>query len=72
MIFGLVLGYLEGRKQTDILVAALTASFIFASGFVKTIALYVVQNWGVSEFMMPMVTAAVFLPFLGIFFYLPT
>jgi hypothetical protein len=70
MIFGLVLGYLEGRKQTDILVAALTASFIFASGFVKTIALYVVQNWGVSEFMMPMVTAAVFLPFLGIFFYL--
>ncbi|WP_373548884.1 DUF5690 family protein [Haliscomenobacter sp.] len=67
MIYGLVLGFLEGRKQTDILVAALTASFIFASGFVKTIGLYVMQNWGVSEFYMPMVTAGLFIPAIAVF-----
>ena len=67
MIYGLVLGFLEGRRQTDILVAALTASFIFASGFVKTIGLYVMQNWGVSEFYMPMVTAGLFIPAIAVF-----
>lgn len=67
MIYGLVLGFLEGRRQTDILVASLTASFIFASGFVKTIGLYVMQNWGVSEFYMPMVTAGLFIPAIAIF-----
>jgi MFS family permease len=67
MIYGLVLGFLEGRRQTDILMAALTASFIFASGFVKTIGLYVMQNWGVSEFYMPMVTAGLFIPAIAVF-----
>lgn len=67
MIYGLVLGFLEGRRQTDILVASLTASFIFASGFVKTIGLYVMQNWGVSEFYMPMVTAGLFIPAIAVF-----
>ncbi|AEE47946.1 DUF5690 family protein [Haliscomenobacter hydrossis] len=67
MIYGLVLGFLEGRRQTDILVASLTASFIFASGFVKTVGLYVMQNWGISEFHMPMVTAALFIPAIAVF-----
>ncbi len=67
MIYGLVLGFLEGRRQTDVLMAALTASFIFASGFVKTIGLYVMQNWGVSEFYMPMVTAGLFIPAIAVF-----
>lgn len=69
MIYGLVLGYLEGRRQTDVLVAALTASFIFASGFVKTVGLTVL-NWGVSEFYMPLYTALLFLPFMAFFLFL--
>ncbi len=69
MIYGLVLGYLEGRKQTDVLVAALTASFIFASGFVKTVGLTVL-GWGVSEFYMPLYTALLFLPFMAIFLFM--
>jgi hypothetical protein len=69
MIYGLVLGYLEGRKQTDVLVAALTASFIFASGFVKTVGLTVL-GWGVSEFYMPLYTALLFLPFMAFFLFL--
>ena len=66
LIYGIMLGFLEGRKQTDALVAGLTASFIFASGFVKTVALTVRANWGVSEFWLPFVTGALFvLPLLA-------
>jgi len=61
MVYGTVLGFLEGRRQTDALVAGLTASFIFASGFVKTVALTVRGAWGVSEFWLPFVTGALFI-----------
>ncbi|OIN57454.1 DUF5690 family protein [Arsenicibacter rosenii] len=65
MVYGVVLGFLEGRKQTDALVAGLTASFIFASGFVKTVALTIKTSWGVTEFWLPFVTGSLFvLPML--------
>ena len=65
MVYGTMLGFLEGRKQTDGLVAGLTASFIFASGFVKTVALTIKADWGVSEFWLPFVTGCLFvLPML--------
>ncbi len=65
MVYGVVLGFLEGRRQTDALVAGLTASFIFASGFVKTVALTIRRDWGVSEFWLPFVTGLLFvLPLL--------
>ncbi|WP_428667982.1 DUF5690 family protein [Runella sp.] len=64
MVYGTVLGFLEGRRQTDALVAGLTASFIFASGFVKTIGKTLLNN-GVSEFWMPFTTGLLFaLPLL--------
>lgn len=69
MIYGLVLGFLEGRRQTDILVTGLTASFIFASGFVKDVGLTVL-DWGVTEFFMPVVTALLFLPFMSLFLWM--
>ena len=66
MVYGITLGFLEGRRQTDALVAGLTASFIFASGFVKAVALTIKSDWGVSEFWLPFVTGALFvLPMLG-------
>lgn len=37
LFYGVILGFLEGRKNTDLLVAALTASFIIGSGFAKKI-----------------------------------
>ncbi|CCH54569.1 hypothetical protein BN8_03751 [Fibrisoma limi BUZ 3] len=65
MVYGIMLGFLEGRRQTDALVAGLTASFIFASGFVKTVALTLRAEWGVSEFWLPFVTGSLFvLPML--------
>ncbi len=71
MVYGMVLGFLEGRKQTDALVAGLTGSFIFASGFVKTVALTIHQSWGVSEYWLPFVTGSLFvLPLLGSVFAL--
>ncbi|AUD06215.1 DUF5690 family protein [Spirosoma pollinicola] len=60
MVYGTMIGFLEGRKQTDGLVAGLTASFIFASGFVKTVALTIRADWGVSEFWLPFVTGMLF------------
>ncbi|WP_460981493.1 DUF5690 family protein [Spirosoma fluminis] len=66
MVYGIMLGFLEGRRQTDALVAGLTASFIFASGFVKTVALTIKSSWGVSEFWLPFVTGSLFvLPMLA-------
>ncbi|GAB3780944.1 DUF5690 family protein [Spirosoma horti] len=65
LVYGTMLGFLEGRRQTDGLVAGLTASFIFASGFVKTVALTIRADWGVSEFWLPFVTGSLFvLPML--------
>lgn len=65
MVYGTMIGFLEGRRQTDGLVAGLTASFIFASGFVKTVALTIRADWGVSEFWLPFVTGMLFvLPML--------
>lgn len=62
MIFGLIMAYLEGRRQTELLTAALCASFIVASGFVKSVGQWLMQSWGLSEFQMPMVAGLLFLP----------
>ncbi|WP_372717265.1 DUF5690 family protein [Novipirellula sp.] len=62
MVFGLVLGYLEGRKQTEALSAALCASFIIASGVVKSVGRWLIQDFGISEFQMPMIVGLLFFP----------
>lgn len=65
MVWGLVFSYLEGRKLTEILGAGLSISFIFSSGFVKTVGAWVMLDWGVSNFWMPFVTGMLFaLPLL--------
>jgi hypothetical protein len=53
LFYGVILGFLEGRKSTDILVAALTASFIVGSGFAKSVGNWVLQNLTTDEFRMP-------------------
>lgn len=60
MIWGIVFSYIEGRKFTDILGVVLSASFIVSSGVVKSVGLFVMNSWGVSEFWMPSVTGAFF------------
>ncbi|REG90423.1 DUF5690 family protein [Algoriphagus antarcticus] len=62
MVFGLVFSYLEGRKNTELLAAALSATFIFSTGFVKTVGLWLMQDFGVGEFIMPFLTGLLFFP----------
>lgn len=60
MVFGLVLGFLEGRRQTEALSAALCASFIISSGVVKSVGRWLIEDWQVSEYTMPMLTGLIF------------
>lgn len=59
MVWGLVFGFLEGRRTSDLLGAGLCVSFIVASGFVKSVGKWVMEA-GVSEPWMPTVTGAIF------------
>lgn len=61
MIWGLVFSFLEGRRNTELLGAGLSVSFIFSSGFVKSIGKYLMLEFGVSEFAMPFWTGMVFI-----------
>ncbi len=60
MIWGFVFGWLEGRRTTEVLVAMLSASFILASGAVKSIGALAL-GLGISETWMPAATAALFI-----------
>ena len=68
MVWGMVFGYLEGRKFTEVLGASLSVSFIFSGGFAKTIGGFIMRDWGVNEFWMPFVAACLF--FLPLLFFL--
>jgi hypothetical protein len=71
MIWGIIFSYVEGRRATDFIGAALSVSFIFSSGFVKTTAGYIQQQFHVSEFWIPFLTGLVFaLPLLIAVYFL--
>jgi hypothetical protein len=70
MIWGIIFSYVEGRQTTDFIGAALSVSFIFSSGFVKTVAEFVKIHFGVTEFWIPFVTGLVFAIPLIVFVYL--
>lgn len=61
MVWGLVFGFLEGRRTTELLGAVLATSFIFASGLAKTVGKSMMLYAGVSETWMPFVAGAVFI-----------
>jgi len=67
LFYGTILGFLEGRRVTDLLVAVLTASFIVGSGFAKSIGKWVMDSLEVSEFWMPFVSGAIMLVPIGVF-----
>lgn len=64
LIWGLVFSYIEGRRASELLGAILCASFIVSSGLVKSVAAWLVTDWGVSEWWMPAATGALFVPLL--------
>jgi hypothetical protein len=75
MVFGLVLGFLEGRRATEALAAGLCASFILADGVTKSVGSYLLVM-GVNEFWMPFGAGAVFtvplLIFVGMLTKIPS
>lgn len=70
MIWGVIFSYVEGRKATDFIGAALAVSFIFSSGFVKSVAKWLVIDFHASEQWLPFATGLVFLLPLLFFVFL--
>ncbi len=64
MIWGIVFSFLEGRRNTELLGAGMSASFIVASGLVKAVGKALVENYGISEFWMPFLAGLLFVPTL--------
>lgn len=65
MVFGLVLGCLEGRRVSEVLTAGLCASFIVADGAMKSVGAWLLAC-GVSEDWMPAAAGAMFLAPLAV------
>lgn len=61
IIFGLVFGFLEGRKTTEIMGAVLASSFIFGSGIAKFVGKLLLQNFNIAEKWMPFVAGGIFI-----------
>lgn len=70
LVWGMVFGYLEGRRSTEVLGAGLSVSFIFSAGLAKSVGGFIMRDWGVSETWMPFATACVFTVPLLTFLYL--
>jgi hypothetical protein len=66
MIWGLVFGFMEGRRTSEMLGAIVCASFILGSGAVKSVGKVLLDTWHVGPFWMPAVAGGLFFPLLGI------
>ena len=60
-VWGIVFSFLEGRRTSEILGAGLSCAYVVASGAVKSVGAALLGA-GISEFWMPAVTGALFLP----------
>jgi hypothetical protein len=70
MVWGLVFSYIEGRRATEFMGSVLAVSFIFSSGFVKSVGKWLMNDIHVSQFWMPVATASIFLLPMLIFVFL--
>ncbi len=70
MVFGLVFGFLEGRRTTELMGAILATSFIFASGLAKTIGKWLILDFNFTDWWMPFTAGAIFIVPLLIFVWL--
>ena len=64
MIWGMIFGFIEGRRTTEVMGSILCASFIIASGAVKAVGKSFLLAGTATDFTMPMQTGFVFLPLL--------
>jgi hypothetical protein len=66
LIWGLVFGFMEGRRTSEVLGAILCASFIVSSGAVKSVGKLLMDGLHISPFWMPAAAGALFFPLLGL------
>lgn len=70
MVWGIVFSFLEGRKTTEFMGSIMAVSFIFSSGFVKSVGKWLLKTQGVSEYWMPLTTGLIFLLPMILFVFL--
>ncbi len=70
IIWGIVFSFVEGRRATDFIGASLAVSFIFSSGFVKSVGEYLHVHFSVSDWWIGFDTGLVFFIPLLIFIFL--
>ncbi len=64
MVWGLVFGFLEGRRTSEILGSILCASFIVSTGLVQSVGRWLLLQHYATEFTMPALVGGLFLPLL--------
>nr|MBA4168553.1 hypothetical protein [Chitinophagaceae bacterium] len=67
-LWGLIFSYVEGRRATDLIGSVMAISFIFAGGFTRSVAKWLLIRWEVSEYWMPFTTGLIFI--LPLIFFL--
>lgn len=70
VLWGLIFSFVEGRKTSDFIGAAMAVSFIVSSGFVKTVAKWIQLTYQIQENWIPFYTGLVFLVPVTILVYL--
>lgn len=63
-MWGVIFGFIEGRKVTDMLASLLGVSIVFSSGLAKSLGLFVMNELHISAFWMPALIGGVTLPLL--------
>jgi MFS family permease len=67
-LWGLIFSYVEGRRATDFIGSVMAVSFIFAGGFTRSVAKWLLLKWAVTEYWMPFMTGLLFI--LPLIFFL--
>jgi hypothetical protein len=60
-MWGIIFSYVEGRRATDFIGAAMAVSFVFAGGFSRSVAVWLRDSWQVPEQWLGFMTGLVFL-----------
>jgi MFS family permease len=59
-LWGFIFSYVEGRRATDFIGSVMAVSFIFAGGFTRSVAKWLLLKWEVTEYWMPFMTGLLF------------
>lgn len=71
-MWGVIFSFLEGRRTTDILASMMGMSMAISSGVSKSLGLFTLEHFHVSEFWMPALIGAVAFPLLSLMGWLMT